>query len=253
MMQGKLYGDRLQKIFVTDSAETPAIEEITLAVEQGEFMCLLGPSGCGKTTLLNIFAGFDRPTSGRVYLDDREIAGPGPDRGVVFQDHALFPWLTVYDNVRCGKRVQSRPAAAQRAIVERQLSLVGLEGFARHYPHQLSGGMKQRVALARVLANEPEVLLMDEPFAALDAITRTLLQQELIRIWDDTRKTIVFVTHNIEEAVLLGDRIAVITPRPGRIRSIIDVGLPKPRDVNSPEFNKVERHARELLLETMRR
>lgn len=252
-MQGKLYGDRLQKIFVTDSAETPAIEEITLAVEQGEFMCLLGPSGCGKTTLLNIFAGFDRPTSGRVYLDDREIAGPGPDRGVVFQDHALFPWLTVYDNVRCGKRVQSRPAAAQRAIVERQLSLVGLEGFARHYPHQLSGGMKQRVALARVLANEPEVLLMDEPFAALDAITRTLLQQELIRIWDDTRKTIVFVTHNIEEAVLLGDRIAVITPRPGRIRSIIDVGLPKPRDVNSPEFNKVERHARELLLETMRR
>jgi NitT/TauT family transport system ATP-binding protein len=253
MMQGKLYGDRLQKIFVTDSAETPAIEEITLAVEQGEFMCLLGPSGCGKTTLLNIFAGFDRPTSGRVYLDDREIAGPGPDRGVVFQDHALFPWLTVYDNVRCGKRVQSRPAAAQRAIVERQLSLVGLEGFARHYPHQLSGGMKQRVALARVLANEPEVLLMDEPFAALDAITRTLLQQELIRIWDDTRKTIVFVTHNIEEAVLLGDRIAVITPRPGRIRSIIDVGLPKPRDVNSPEFNEVERHARELLLETMRR
>jgi NitT/TauT family transport system ATP-binding protein len=253
MMQGKLYGDRLQKIFVTDSAETPAIEEITLAVEQGEFMCLLGPSGCGKTTLLNIFAGFDRPTSGRVYLDDREIAGPGPDRGVVFQDHALFPWLTVYDNVRCGKRVQSRPAATQRAIVERQLSLVGLEGFARHYPHQLSGGMKQRVALARVLANEPEVLLMDEPFAALDAITRTLLQQELIRIWDDTRKTIVFVTHNIEEAVLLGDRIAVITPRPGRIRSIIDVGLPKPRDVNSPEFNEVERHARELLLETMRR
>src|SRR5262249_19791515 len=158
-----------------------AIDEITLTVEQGEFMCLLGPSGCGKTTLLNIFAGFENPTSGHVFLDEVEIVGPGPDRGVVFQEHALFPWLTVYDNVRSGKRVRSRPAPMQRAIVEDQLSLVGLEGFRQHYPHQLSGGMRHRVALARVLANEPEVLLMDEPFAALDAITRGFLQQELIR------------------------------------------------------------------------
>jgi NitT/TauT family transport system ATP-binding protein len=251
MMQGKLRGEHVHKRFISESATTDAIDEITLTVEQGEFMCLLGPSGCGKTTLLNIFAGFENPTSGHVFLDEVEITGPGPDRGVVFQEHALFPWLTVYDNVRSGKRVRSRPAPMQRTIVEDQLSLVGLEGFMQHYPHQLSGGMRHRVALARVLANEPEVLLMDEPFAALDAITRGFLQQELIRIWQQTRKTIVFVTHNIEEAVLLGDRIAVMTPRPGRIREIIDVDVPKPRDVNSPEFNRVERHARELLLGAM--
>jgi NitT/TauT family transport system ATP-binding protein len=251
MMQGKLRGERVHKRFISESATTDAIDEITLTVEQGEFMCLLGPSGCGKTTLLNIFAGFESPTSGHVFLDEVEIAGPGPDRGVVFQEHALFPWLTVYDNVRSGKRVRSRPAPMQRAIVEEQLALVGLEGFRQHYPHQLSGGMRHRAALARVLANEPEVLLMDEPFAALDAITRGFLQQELIRIWQQTRKTIVFVTHNIEEAVLLGDRISVMSPRPGRVRSIIDVGLPKPRDVNSPEFNRIERQARELLLGAM--
>jgi nitrate ABC transporter ATP-binding subunit len=247
-MTGKLYADRLQKTFLSDVAETQAIDGITLGVDEAEFMCLLGPSGCGKTTLLNLFAGFDQPTSGHVYLDGREIAEPGPDRGVVFQEHALFPWLTVRDNVGCGKRVRARPRAEQREIVHRQLTLVGLEGFDGHYPHQLSGGMKQRVAIARALANEPEVLLMDEPFASLDAITRSLLQQELIRIWNETRKTIVFVTHNIEEAVVLGDRIAIMTSRPGRIRAIIEVRLPKPRDLNSPEFNEIERRARALLL-----
>ncbi len=246
-MTGKLYAERLEKTFVSETAETQAIEEITLSVREGEFMCLLGPSGCGKTTLLNLFAGFDRPSAGHVYLDGREIAAPGPDRGVVFQEHALFPWLTVHDNVGCGKRVRARPQAEQREIIRRELALVGLEGFGGHYPHQLSGGMKQRVAIARVLANQPEVLLMDEPFAALDAITRASLQVELIRIWNETRKTIVFVTHNIEEAVVLGDRIAVMTSRPGRILAVIDVNLPKPRDVNSPEFNAIERHARELL------
>jgi NitT/TauT family transport system ATP-binding protein len=247
-VQGKLRSDRVQKVFASENVETQAIEEITLTVGQGEFVCLLGPSGCGKTTLLNLFAGFERPTSGHVYIDDREVTGPGPDRGVVFQEHALFPWLTVYDNVRSGKRVRALPESDQAATVRRQLALVGLEGFDRHYPHQLSGGMKQRVAIARVLANESEVLLMDEPFAALDAITRSQLQQELIRIWNETRKTILFVTHNIEEAVLLGDRIAVMTSRPGRIRSITEVRLPKPRDPNSPEFNQVERAAREMLM-----
>jgi len=248
MTAGKLRAERLAKTFVSETAETQAIDEITLGVAAGEFMCLLGPSGCGKTTLLNLFAGFEQPTAGHVYLDGREIAGPGPDRGVVFQEHALFPWLTVRDNVGCGKRVRARPPAEQRAIVRRELALVGLEGFERHYPHQLSGGMKQRVAIARALANEPEVLLMDEPFASLDAITRGLMQQELIRIWTETRKTIVFVTHNIEEAVVLGDRIAVMTARPGRVRAMIEVTLAKPRDVNSPEFNEIERRARALLL-----
>jgi NitT/TauT family transport system ATP-binding protein len=247
MMTEKLYAERLRKTFTSETTETLAIEEITLGVRDGEFVCLLGPSGCGKTTLLNLFAGFERPSGGHVYLDGREIAGPGPDRGVVFQEHALFPWLTVRDNVGCGRRVRARPAAEQREIVRRELALVGLEGFDGHYPHQLSGGMRQRVAIARVLANEPEVLLMDEPFAALDAITRAALQVELIRIWKETGKTIVFVTHNIEEAVVLGDRIAVMTPRPGRVLAVIGVGLPKPRDVNSPEFNEIEREARALL------
>ena len=247
-MAAKLSADRLRKTFLSESGETRAIDDITLGVRKGEFICLLGPSGCGKTTLLNLFAGFERPSSGHVYLDGREIESPGPDRGVVFQEHALFPWLTVQDNVGCGKRVRARSEVERREIVRRQLALIGLEGFDRHYPHQLSGGMKQRVAIARVLANEPEVLLMDEPFASLDAITRSGLQQELARIWKETGQTIVFVTHNIEEAVFLGDRIAVMTPRPGRILAVMEVDLPKPRDVNSPEFNAIERRARELLL-----
>jgi NitT/TauT family transport system ATP-binding protein len=248
MMTAKLSADRLSKTFTSARTETPAIEDITLDVRDGEFLCLLGPSGCGKTTLLNLFAGFEQPSAGRVSLDGQAIGSPGPDRGVVFQEHALFPWLTVRDNVESGRRVQAQAAAARRHTSDRYLALVGLHGFDRHYPHQLSGGMKQRVSIARALANEPEVLLMDEPFASLDAITRSVLQAELIRIWNETGKTIVFVTHNIEEAVVLGDRIAVMTARPGRIKEILAVRLPKPRDINSPEFNEVERRARALLL-----
>jgi NitT/TauT family transport system ATP-binding protein len=247
-MRGKLAAAGLQKTFVSEVAETTAIADIDLDVQDGEFVCLLGPSGCGKTTLLNLFAGFERPTGGRVTLDGREITGPGPDRGVVFQDHALFPWLTAWQNIACGKRLRARPAVDRARIVERYIAMVGLQGFERHYPHQLSGGMRQRVAIARALANEPEVLLMDEPFASLDAITRGVLQGELIRIWNETRKTIVFVTHNIEEAVFLGDRIAVMTSRPGRIREVLRVDLAKPRDINSAEFNAIERRARSLLL-----
>ena len=244
----KLSAERLRKTFVSDRTETPAIDDITLDVSDGELLCLLGPSGCGKTTLLNLFAGFEQPTAGRVCLDGHVIARPGPDRGVVFQEHALFPWLTVRDNVECGKRVRALESNARRRVGDRYLAMMGLAGFEGHYPHQLSGGMKQRVSIARVLANEPEVLLMDEPFASLDAITRSVLQAELIAIWTETRKTIVFVTHNIEEAVFLGDRIAVMTARPGRIKEILPVRLPKPRDINSPEFNEIERRARGLLL-----
>ncbi|MBS0220401.1 MAG: ABC transporter ATP-binding protein [Proteobacteria bacterium] len=249
-MTNKLYGVDLHRTFVSESGgATHAIDNVTISIGAHEFVSLLGPSGCGKTTLLNLFAGFDHPTAGHVYLDGKEISAPGPDRGVVFQEHALFPWLRVEDNVGAGKRLQARPAQERREIVSRQLAMVGLEKFARHYPHQLSGGMKQRVSIARALANEPEVLLMDEPFAALDAMTRSQLQSELIRIWSETRKTIVFVTHNIEEAVLLSDRIAVMTARPGRIREIIEVDLPKPRDPNSPNFNAIERRVREILWE----
>lgn len=250
-MQTKLQAVRVRKSFVSDGGETQALDEVTLDVAPGEFLCLVGPSGCGKTTLLNVLAGFVRPSSGHVFLEGQEIAGPGPDRGVVFQEHALFPWLTVQDNVCAGKRLTSRRVADRRRIATQYLRMVGLNGFEEHYPHQLSGGMKQRVSIARALANEPEVLLMDEPFASLDAITRATLQRELIAIWNQTRKTIVFVTHNIEEAVFLGDRIAVMSGRPGRIKRVIPVGLEKPRDVNSAEFNEIERTARELLMSEM--
>ena len=167
---------------------------------------------------------------------------------MVFQEHALFPWLTALENVECGKRVQAQAAAARRRVSDHYHAMMGLVGFEGHYPHQLSGGMKQRVSIARALANEPEVLLMDEPFGSLDAITRSVLQAELIGIWKETGKTILFVTHNIEEAVFLGDRIAVMTPRPGRIKEVLTVRLPQPRDINSPEFNEIERRARTLLL-----
>jgi NitT/TauT family transport system ATP-binding protein len=248
-MTFKLNCDRVRKIFASDAGETVALEETSLDVRASEFLCLLGPSGCGKTTLLNLFAGFEKPTSGRLTLDGQAIKGPGMDRGVIFQEHALFPWLTVSQNIGSGKHISSKPASERNRLVQDHLHLIGLDNFGDHYPRQLSGGMRQRVAIARGLANEPEVLLMDEPFASLDALNSGVLRNELVRIWLKTRKTIVFVTHNIEEAVLLSDRVAVMTARPGRIRAIIDVDLPKPRDVNSPEFNAIERQVRSLIFD----
>lgn len=249
-MTFKLSCDRVRKVFTSDAGETVALEETSLDVRASEFLCLLGPSGCGKTTLLNLFAGFEKPTSGNLTLDGQAIKGPGMDRGVIFQEHALFPWLTVSQNIASGKHVNAKPTAERNRVVQDHLRLIGLDDFGGHYPRQLSGGMRQRVAIARGLANEPEVLLMDEPFASLDALNSGVLRNELVRIWLKTRKTIVFVTHNIEEAVLLSDRVAVMTARPGRIRAIIDVDLPKPRDVNSPEFNAVERQVRSLILDS---
>ena len=249
-MNFKLSCDRVRKVFASDAGETVALEETSLDVRASEFLCLLGPSGCGKTTLLNLFAGFEKPTSGRLTLDGQAIKGPGMDRGVIFQEHALFPWLTVSQNIASGKHISNKPASERNRVVQDHLRLIGLDDFGEHYPRQLSGGMRQRVAIARGLANEPEVLLMDEPFASLDALNSGVLRNELVRIWLKTRKTIVFVTHNIEEAVLLSDRVAVMTARPGRIRAIIDVDLPKPRDVNSPEFNAIERQMRSLVFDS---
>lgn len=243
----KLSCEAVRKVFMLGTERTLALDETTLDVYDGEFLCLLGPSGCGKTTLLNLFAGFERPTSGVLRSNSRVIDGPGMDRGVVFQEHALFPWLNVHDNVASGKRVRGKPEAERNAAVKHYLTMVGLAEFGNHYPRQLSGGMRQRVAIARGLANEAEVLLMDEPFAALDAMTRSVLQVELVRIWEQMRKTIVFVTHNIEEAVLMADRIAIMTARPGRIQEIIPIDLPKPRDINSPEFNAIEKRLRDLV------
>ncbi len=220
-----------------------ALEDITLDVRSGEFLALVGPSGCGKSTLLDLLGGLTLPTSGRILLDGRPIAGPGRDRGIVFQQYALFPWRTAAQNVEFGLDIAGFKAKQRLDIVRHFLELVGLSGFADRYPHELSGGMKQRVAIARSLAYDPEVLLMDEPFAALDAQTRETLQGELLRIWRATGKTIVFITHGIDEAIVLGQRVAVMTSRPGRIKQIIDIpdGLrSEADDVRSlPEFGRV--------------
>jgi NitT/TauT family transport system ATP-binding protein len=218
-----------------------ALDGIDLEIGDDEFLTILGPSGCGKTTLLNIIAGFDHPTGGDVRLDGEAILKPGPDRGVVFQEYALFPWLSVEQNIEFGLRERRVPKTQRRARVRDQIASVGLSGFERRYPQELSGGMRQRVAIARALVNDPKILLLDEPFAALDAQTRTLMQQELLRVWSAARRTAIFITHNIEEAILLGDRVVVMTARPGRIKEIVLVNLPRPRDVTSAEFNEIRR------------
>ena len=229
------------------AAGTVALENIDLTVREGEFVSLVGPSGCGKSSFLNLVAGFLAPTRGTLLLDGAPIRGPGVDRGVVFQDHALFPWMTVEKNIGYGPRVNGVPKAEVERRVGELLDLIGLTRFASAWPKQLSGGMKQRVAIARALANRPKTLLMDEPFAALDAQTRRFLQDELLRIWDRTGTTILFITHSIDEAVLLSDRIAVMTARPGRIKEVVDVDLPRPRDENSVSFLETRRHVAEAL------
>ncbi len=200
-----------------------AVHDVTLDVKPGEFLVLVGPSGCGKSTLLDLLAGLALPTSGRVLIDGQPITGPARDRGVVFQQYALFPWLSALDNVAFGLEVAGVGKRARREKAAHYLALVGLTDFANRFPHELSGGMKQRVAIARSLAYEPQVLLMDEPFAALDAQTRETLQEELVEIWQRTGKTIVFITHGIDEAVVLGQRVAIMTTRPGRIKQIVDI------------------------------
>ena len=218
-----------------------ALRGANLTVSRGEFICLLGASGCGKSTLLRIVAGFEAATGGRALMWSKPILGPGPSRGMVFQDYGLFPWLTVRDNIGFGPKSRGRPADEVRGTAETYISLVGLQTFADAYPHQLSGGMKQRVAIARVLANEAEVVLMDEPFGALDAMTRERLQDELLDLWGRTGLTVLFVTHAIEEAIFLADRVVMMSPGPGRIESIHPIDLPRRRDVSSPAFNDVRR------------
>ncbi len=218
-----------------------ALDGAELRVTEGEFICLIGPSGCGKSTLLRILAGFEQPTSGYVFVGGREVVAPGPDRGMVFQDYGLFPWLTVRQNIGFGPAARGLPKAQIAETVERFVEMVGLSKFADRYPHQLSGGMKQRVAIARVLANDARVVLMDEPFGALDAMTRERLQDELLDIWRRTQLTVIFVTHAIEEAILLSDRVVAMAAGPGRIVADTRIDLPRPRDVSSPEFNALRR------------
>jgi NitT/TauT family transport system ATP-binding protein/sulfonate transport system ATP-binding protein len=218
-----------------------ALDDVTFTVADREFCSIIGHSGCGKTTLLNLLAGFEAPTAGAVSVDGVPVGRPTWARAMVFQDYALFPWMTVRQNIGFGPRQRSLPRARVEEIAGEFLRLVGLERFADRYPSQLSGGMKQRVAIARVLANDANVLLMDEPFGALDALTREQLQHELLQIWARTRVTILFVTHSVEEAVLMADRVLVMSAGPGRIENDLTIDLPRPRDVSSPEFNAVRR------------
>jgi NitT/TauT family transport system ATP-binding protein len=251
----KLRLERLSKRFDVDETSTLAVSEVTLDVRRGEFLVIVGPSGCGKTTVLNVIAGLEQPTSGTVTLDGRPVVEPGPERGVMFQDYALFPWHTVWGNVEFGLRHGPAgihlDADARDKRVRKCIDLVGLQGAEGKYPYQLSGGMRQRVALARLIANEPQLLLMDEPLGALDAQTRLILQDELLRIWGqdrsvDARRTVVFITHAIDEAVFLADRIAVMTTHPGRLKAVIDVDLPRPRSDATRADPKFHRLAQDI-------
>ena len=237
----------VSKRFELQGRTIDALSNASLTIRKGEFITLIGASGCGKSTLLRIIAGFEKPTSGEALMWSKPIDGPDPSRGMVFQDYALFPWLTVRDNIAFGPTSRGVPKAQARETVQRFIDMVGLGRFADAYPHQLSGGMRQRVAIARVLANDAEVVLMDEPFGALDAMTRERLQEELLDIWRSTKLTVVFVTHAIEEAIYLADRVVVMSPGPGRIDSDNPMALPRPRDVASPEFNEVRRTMSGLL------
>jgi NitT/TauT family transport system ATP-binding protein len=230
-----------------DGSVTIALEDINLEIKDEEFICFVGPSGCGKTTLLRIIAGLETATSGEIRLNDTAIEGPDPKRGMVFQEYSLFPWRRVIDNITFGLEMQGVPKGERQKMAEEYLAMVGLAQFRDAYPFELSGGMRQRVAIARALANDPDVLLMDEPFGALDAQTRNLMQTELLEIWEETKKTVLFVTHSVDEAVYLGDRIVVLSARPGRVCEIIDIDMERPRDRTSAEFASVRRHVLGLM------
>jgi len=239
----------LSKVFVTGTGErVPALGGINLTIGDEEFVCILGPSGCGKTTLLRIIAGLETPTTGSIEVDGESLSGPSPRIAMIFQEYSLFPWRTVLENVAFGLEVQGRNGEDRLTRARRYLELVGLTSFEKSFPYELSGGMRQRVAVARSLATEPAALLMDEPFGALDAQTRNLMQTELQEIWRKTRKTILFVTHSVDEAVFLADRIVVLTERPGRIREIVSVTkCEHPRDRTCRDFVDIRRHVLDLI------
>jgi NitT/TauT family transport system ATP-binding protein len=237
MSSGRLLIDHISKTFMERKRlATEVLHDFSLEVSDGEFVCVVGPSGCGKTTLLKIVAGLEQATSGKVYLDSKEVTGSGPDRGLVFQDFALFPWRDVTRNVAFGPEVMKVPEDDLKALADKYIGLVGLRGNEHKYPAQLSGGMKQRVAIARALANNPAILLMDEPFGSLDAQTRYLMQQEILRIWNSYKKAIIFVTHSVEEAVYLAERVVVMTACPGKIKEVLVVNLPYPRNRTDQNF-----------------
>jgi NitT/TauT family transport system ATP-binding protein len=243
----------VNKIFTTVDHDVIALQNINLEIPSGQFVCLLGPSGCGKSTLLNAVAGFALPTSGRIVTGDTTVTGPGPDRGMVFQEYALFPWMTVEENIAFGLEIKGMGKADIVVRVRALLETLGLKDFGNRFPKDLSGGMRQRVAIARVLALDSPIMLMDEPFGALDSLTRRTLQDELLRIWAELKKTILFVTHSIEEAIYLADRIVVMTYRPGTVKRDILVDLPRLRDPSSAQFNALKRELGQLVMEEQQR
>lgn len=248
----KLKIQDISKVFETKKGKVTALEKTSFNVEKSEFVTILGPSGCGKSTLLRIIAGLVEPSSGKVILDEKEITGPSADRGMVFQSYTLFPWLTVQENIEFGLVEKGIKKKEREEISRHYIDLVGLNGFESHYPRSLSGGMKQRVAIARVLANDPEILLMDEPFGALDAQTRIIMQELLLKAWDESHKTILFVTHDVEEAIFLGDTVYVMTARPGKLKASLTVPLPPERTFDlklAPEFLEMKQQIFELIRE----
>jgi len=244
---------QVSKTFSVGDNAVVALDDINLQIQHGEFICLLGPSGCGKSTLLNAIAGFAPPTTGTITVEGNQNLVPGPDRGMVFQEYALFPWMTVEKNIAFGLEIKKLPAAQIREKVDGLLEMLKLQDFRGRYPKDLSGGMRQRVAIARVLALDSPIMLMDEPFGALDSLTRRNLQDELLRIWKSLKKTIVFVTHSIEESIYLADRIVVMTYRPGKIKKEVCVTISRPRDPSSAEFNALKKELSLMVMEEQQR
>lgn len=243
----------VQKVFKTSGDDVVALQNINLEIPAGQFVCLLGPSGCGKSTLLNAVAGFLPPSAGTISVNGTPITAPGPDRGMVFQEYALFPWMTVEQNIAFGLEIQKAPSKIIKERVDALLTMLHLTDFRERFPKDLSGGMRQRVAIARVLALNSPIMLMDEPFGALDALTRRNLQDELLKIWETLGKTILFVTHSIEESIYLADRIVVMTYRPGTVKRDILVDIPRPRDPAAPRFNELKRELGQLVMEEQQR
>lgn len=246
----KIYGQNIDKIYYSKKKTTKAIEDVSVDIQDNDFVCIVGPSGCGKSTLLRMFAGLDFPTAGNIIVNDKVIKGPGPDRGMVFQSYTLFPWMNIEDNIKFGLKIKKVPKAKQQEITNEYLDIIGLKKFAKAYPKELSGGMKQRVAIARALANQPEVLLMDEPFGALDPHTKSMMQLLMREIWEKEHPTVIFITHDIDEAVFLANKIYVMSARPGKVIKQVNVYLPHKRDLDlkdSPEFIKIRNSINDLL------
>ena len=243
----KVVVDGVSKVYESERQRVEALSDVNFSVSDGEFVCLVGPSGCGKTTLFRTIAGLEAPTGGEIRLDGEPVTGPGTDRGMVFQEYGLFPWRTVRDNVAFGLEEQGVKEPERSRRVGEMLELVGLEEFADAYPKELSGGMKQRVGIARALAVDPEILLADEPFGSVDAQTRDMLHGELLRIWSETGKTVLFVTHDVEEAVKLSDRVVVMAADPGRVRDVVTVDIDRPRDRTDPAFGEYVDRVRSLI------